>query len=979
MVTKMRKSMIIVALAVVICMVAAVLTIDVVRNAYADAAVDISTVSDISLVGGTGDNNDEYTFETTGVTPDVKVGNLQKGVDYKLIYANNSYATDNATVTVKGMGNYTGEKVLTYIIKPNTSLNYTIAWQYNNDGSWEEINNTNAAALFTYGADHSGDVRAMLSIEGHEAYYHEYIYAAGITPSSEVNWNANMHIAFNGTFNGATVDSLVNATSYTATIVGEGSASFGTLSKSRTLSIAKATLNITAADFANFNDGKGNDLWMLSFGADELQYITDKATAAELLDGKGLTYVVNSTAVKGTDSEIGVYARYRNSELTLLLNGNYSVGDVSMSSLLKGISVSYDSNKVTGEANKKVEVVTKATLTFNDNFAVANGATSLEISKTWYIVTTNNALLYADGTEILNNKLGEWEYGESAELLAMRPEHGNAVIVTIAKKGSGDVVDQFAMVYSGDSVNATVKYYAVKTVDGSLAVDSDNEIKKADNYVNCLLSMATGEYTLTAYVPEYSSNPTTPHKHWWSGDEDQTDYGATYYAVTNVYEFAVKQFNFVTDDVLSSKLTLTVINNEVKYNGNDNNTPAITLKHSSGKVLVEGVDYELVSSNVNVGEANLTIKGIGSLSGEYVVENAYKIVKATNEWKEDPSVMNWTYKSYDRQVNLINAVPALLDNADALWFMITTDAAGANVARPSLAKFRLAEDGLISNVAAQDLLELPVGTYYLTVTVDGNDNYEELSKKAVSFQVFQANNYWDEVPGITTWIVGSFTEDNMPTAKAHHGTANIVIYNLEDESIVIYDLANGINKLFDAPVGKYVMKATVANDPAGNYQGLEKTIVFDIFEKAGLPWWAIVVLIVGFLGVAALIIFILLKAGVFKILTRKLTLEIRTKATVEATIAAVRASKVAAAAKESVAKAKARDRAKQLNEARKAHRAKPAEQRAQELALKAQQEVERAERIRAKAEAMHARAASLKASAEDKQAAATTTDNSTEE
>ena len=103
------------------------------------------------------------------------------------------------------------------------------------------------------------------------------------------------------------------------------------------------------------------------------------------------------------------------------------------------------------------------------------------------------------------------------------------------------------------------------------------------------------------------------------------------------------------------------------------------------------------------------------------------------------------------------------------------------------------------------------------------------------------------------------------------------------------------------------MKATVA--ATDDFSGVERTFTFNVFAQ-GLPWWAIVIIVVGALGITALVFFILHQKGVLQMLTEKVIVAMRTKMTVDATIAAVRANKVAEAAKRSVAAAEEEERRK---------------------------------------------------------------------
>jgi hypothetical protein len=57
--------------------------------------------------------------------------------------------------------------------------------------------------------------------------------------------------------------------------------------------------------------------------------------------------------------------------------------------------------------------------------------------------------------------------------------------------------------------------------------------------------------------------------------------------------------------------------------------PEVTVTPVTGITLTEGVDYEIVyTSNVDKGDATITVKGLGSYAGEVTLENAFKITQA---------------------------------------------------------------------------------------------------------------------------------------------------------------------------------------------------------------------------------------------------------------------------------------------------------------------------------------------------------------
>lgn len=255
------------------------------------------------------------------------------------------------------------------------------------------------------------------------------------------------------------------------------------------------------------------------------------------------------------------------------------------------------------------------------------------------------------------------------------------------------------------------------------------------------------------------------------------------------------------------------------------------------------------------------------------------------------------------------------------------------------------------------------GSHDVVLTLVNSEYYrwkgKELGASAatVKFDITKALNDWIEAPDIVRWIEGRFDEEeNGFIGAAKFGSISYVITDTNDN--VIFDLSQGIDNRAAMKAGTYILKATVAGND--NYSGLSEAFTIRILEKVGLPWWATLLITLGALLVAAAIVLILWKKGVFQILTEKIVVAIRTRASVDATIAAVRAAKREDDAKKSVAAAEAKERAEARKAAAKAEKEKPAEERAAAMEAKARAQAERAEKMRLRAEALQARAARLR-------------------
>lgn len=359
-----------------------------------------------------------------------------------------------------------------------------------------------------------------------------------------------------------------------------------------------------------------------------------------------------------------------------------------------------------------------------------------------------------------------------------------------------------------------------------------------------------------------------------------------------------------------------------------------------------------------------------TLAGEHSASRTvgFVIEQAANAWTRLPNIVNWSYDSFDADVNRIRAVPLYLNTGAELYFKVATDEEGANVIN-GLDHITVDRNGKISDTTVIGLLNgLTVGRYYLVSVVDETANYSSMVQ-SIGFNVTKATNYWASGESdlvLPSWVVGDYDPTvNTIAVNPEHGVANIRV--IDFNGVEYYNSVTGVNNLAEAPVGKYLLIAWV--DASDNFEALaERTFTIEVLETIGLPWWGTLLIVIGVLVVVAIVLFVLWKKGVFQILTGKLVLAIRTAATVDATIAAVRASKKADEAKAAIAAAKAKERASERRAKAAAERALPVEERAAALEAKAQVAAAKADKMRARAEAMQARADRMKEEANGKTA-----------
>lgn len=363
----------------------------------------------------------------------------------------------------------------------------------------------------------------------------------------------------------------------------------------------------------------------------------------------------------------------------------------------------------------------------------------------------------------------------------------------------------------------------------------------------------------------------------------------------------------------------------------------------------------------------------------------FEVKQADNKFTVSLNMLGWEYGSFVSTTNNIRVATLFLDSGKEIRFSVTKDGV---VLEGKLGDFTLAEDENGELTVAGSEIEallagLDSGTYVLTVTVDETKNYGKLYDER-EFVVSKARNLWkdgDDELVLPNWIVGKYNAEESPIViLAQYGTVNFKIEDIGGK--VFFDstvddegaLAGALNGM---GIGKYLVKAWV--EASGNFDGLaERTFTIQVFEKAGLPWWVTLIIAVGAVCVAAAIVLILWKTGVFQVVTDKILLSLRTRVSVESTIAAVRAAKMMEDGKKSVADAKRRER---IEKERERQEAMTPEERAAELEAKAAAAAAKAAAAAAKAQAAaeRARAELAKEKSSSADEVATTDDTPTEE
>lgn len=574
-------------------------------------------------------------------------------------------------------------------------------------------------------------------------------------------------------------------------------------------------------------------------------------------------------------------------------------------------------------------------------FTVSEDGKTLTVTKTWYVVQLANELVKATYTgtdEPADSDLytvANWTYGQDVSFTLPRLWHGDEG----ANWASDDSRVKFTLTMQG------VADPIVNNADRSVLL----------NYLNKY--MPAGTYTLTVTVSAFDTDT------------------ASYPTFTRGYAFTVAKAVITIDE---SKLPKNENTGYADYEWEltSNANKELFFKNFAEKITADGVLNTVVMKDT-VNNANYWMNEGKTYFGNYKVK--YNFARMNNE-RYELANNNYLYEFISggargtytvyfqvEMPNHENLTNVGSDGRYAYFFTVTVfetvDPADIHVENVTYTGLKnvpaLSETDVYHVVLDENDKYIDGGEHTLYLVLNDSVHYRWKGVAAgetglaVKYTVNKAFNEFLEAPDVVRWVEGKFNEEeNGFIGASKFGSIVYVITDTDDN--VIFDLAQNVDKRAEMKAGTYILKATVAGN--GNYNGLTESFTIRILDKIGLPWWGTTLIAVGALAVAAAIILVLWKLKVFEILTDKISLAITTRATVDATIAAVRANKVAEESKAHVNKVKARER---LEAAREAERGKTPEQKAQELQAKAEVTATKADKMHAKANKLRERADKL--------------------
>lgn len=680
------------------------------------------------------------------------------------------------------------------------------------------------------------------------------------------------------------------------------------------------------------NDGWGHNLWRVHYlDSKGVEHVEDLWNGIDS-NNQAITYIDRLSAGSldlgvcyGKSDEKNYYAPYRGTELTIKLNPDYQINGTPLSELYDlSANAQYTDNSDIGNAKRSSDMRTSVVVS-------AEGQPTLKLQKNWKIATLCNMVNVAD------DYISDYVYADaSVSCELVQPAHGNVVIYHFSSAG-GKNYNPIAVVNGGISYYQAGKdgdtYFLPENESARSEWPSEEVIAAASegNLINYTLHRLDALVTDTerngAYTLTIASLPFV--------GEDGIHYAAT--SVERHFNVSPEKLGDDEGSTFESKFKYEFLSNtNVEYTGDYSWIPEIKLMLGN-TVLQLDKDYTVTASSSDVGSVDLRIVGKGNLEGYHTISGRVRISPAKNDWKKDatPSIISWMYGTYNPANNLIVGRPEFLDNVSDIKFRISkldndgnVDAIATAGLPEALSDIRYYVDPTtgetdwhVTAAVSEALKVLEVGKYRLFASVYGANigsisldrNYLPIDETSVDFEIFKGTNSWKAgaEPTILGWTVGKLenAEDRF-NAEAVHGTTLLMIYDMEDHLIYsnMEDHANSevgdINVLKSLKAGRYYLSAEVIGTE--NYTGLKATVLFDVVPN-NLPLWAVILIVAGSLGIVAVVFSILHQKGILQMLTGKVIIAMRTRANVDATLAAIRASKVAREAEISVAAAKARD------------------------------------------------------------------------
>ena len=550
---------------------------------------------------------------------------LVKGTDYTVSYSNNTQAGD-ATVTVTGIGNYTGTVTKTFKIESaslddlekelkNTVFNKTYTYT---GKSIEPIGDAYLDMRYIKNRDftveynpqnvNAGQVRATVKgINNYkDAKQKEFTFTIqprslkdkdvkvelkGLTYSTDIT-DAQVKNAVTITYNGMT---LIENTDYTIAninksvkgkvtfdIVGKNGNYTGT--RTETLSLAAKNINDVTlpkidaqkytGDEFTVKDGK-----LISKGVDKANFVLKDGTTplTEGSDYKIVNYENNKNVGTATINIVGTGAYTGTASISFPIVANELTGSIvyNGSPIIPDQQYSYE--KVNQFGGYTFDFTGSTITTADDLKVVDQNGTQIPTSQ--YTVSYENNTSAGTATITVKGVDGYNLYAVNTFKIVPAKLYDANSTVSVSKFEVKDSATKYY--YTGEEIKPEM---SVEAKDGSytLVEGTDYKIEYSDNT----------DVTTTAKVKLIGLGN-------YAGTVAESDVTTAHKLLTN---FTINKTAIRPTDIVAA---------DVAYAGGITVTPNITIKNQySGKALVEGTDYtvELKEGGVNAGQAKATVK-----------------------------------------------------------------------------------------------------------------------------------------------------------------------------------------------------------------------------------------------------------------------------------------------------------------------------------------------------------------------------------
>ncbi len=218
----------------------------------------------------------------------------------------------------------------------------------------------------------------------------------------------------------------------------------------------------------------------------------------------------------------------------------------------------------------------------------------------------------------------------------------------------------------------------------------------------------------------------------------------------------------------------------------------------------------------------------------------FVINPAVNGWSALPRITEWSWGSFNVNINRIVAMPYYGDVTFRIYpytenngmYYYGNAIEFVNDAGATVTDFALIAGGELPDWVIRVLGKLNAGDYELRASVAESADYTGLSwnDRPFRFKVSASHNLWENAPAVSGWIFGSFADDLFVRGRTTYGSLLYTVKNTAGQSIdgytsLTYEAMLG--KLGSLPVGDYVMTVYTAAENS-NYMSVSSDLRFTV-------------------------------------------------------------------------------------------------------------------------------------------------------